>query len=186
MSILTPKTPPEALASGFAAKGTLLDVQLPPELDRHALESIARAHAPHPHGACVLDLVVAHPSCDGGLIDLVLQLGAGSSQIAHTVATSGKASVEQLRALLGSEVPSVREHAELALLEHELRGASAESFSDVLRRYRDHDTLGYAVRYRLATHPGTPASVLRDIALAADATGEAARHRLSATEPEIE
>ena len=136
MTDLTPQTPPEALAGIFAAQGTLLGVELPPDLDHHALETIARAHALHSHGPCVLDLVVAHSSCNVGLIDLVLQLGAGSSQIAHTVATSGKASVEQLHALLGSEVPSVREHAELALLEHELRGAGAETFSDVLRRYR--------------------------------------------------
>lgn len=180
MDVLTPKTPPEALASVFAAKGTLLSVEIPPELDRQALETIARAHAPHSHGTCVLDLVVAHPACDVALIDLVLQLGAGSSQVANTVATSGKASVEQLRSLLGSGAPSVREHAEMALLEHELRGASAETFSDVLRRYRDHETLGYAVRYRLATHPETPVTVLQDIALAADATGDAARHRLNA------
>lgn len=178
---LTVETPPRTLAEVFAATGTLLEVKLPAELDHAALESIARTHAGHPHGTCVLDLVVAHPACDAALLDLVLELGAGSSQVAHTVATSGKATVEQLRTLLDSDVPSVREHAELALLEHELRDANDELFNDAWNRYRDHETLGYAVRYRLATHPRTPTEILQEIALADDPTGKAARQRLESS-----
>ena len=181
---LTVETPPRTLAEVFSATGTLLKVKIPAELDHASLESIARTHAGHPHGTCVLDLVVAHPACNPALIDLVLELGAGSSQVANTVATSGKATVEQLRALLDSDVPSVREHAELALLEHELGGASGETFAEAWNRYRDHETLGYAVRYRLATHPKTPTEILQEIALAADPTGEAARQRLGLSDAE--
>lgn len=111
------------------------------------------------------------------------ELGEGSSQVANTVATSGKATIEQLRALQGSDVPSVREHAELALLEHELRGASSERFAEVLQRYRDHETLGYAVRHRLATHPETPRELLQELAPSLDAIGELARGRLAVEEP---
>jgi hypothetical protein len=179
MKPLTPQTPPEAIAQLFAAKGTLLDISIPPELDRRALELIARAHVDHEHGVCVLDLVVAHLACDAALLDLVLELGAGSSQVANSVATSGKATIEQLRVLHASDVPSVREHAEMALLEHELRETSADGFADILLRYRDHETLGYALRYRLATHPRTPIAILRELALSDDPVGEAARKRLS-------
>lgn len=183
MELLTPETPPRAVAERFAGSGTVVGLSIPYQLDRSALEAIARAHVGHPHGTCVLDLVVAHPACDAALLELVLELGAGSSQIANTVATSGKATVEQLRVLKGSDVPSVREHAELALLEHELRDASPETFSAVLHWYRDHETLGYAVRHRLATHPQTPQIVLRELASLRDAIGELASGRLSADVP---
>jgi hypothetical protein len=176
-----PETPPRVVAERFAANGTLAGLSIPSTLDRGALEAIARSHVEHAHGTCVLDLVVAHPACDAALLELVLELGAGSSQVANTVATSGKATVEQLRALHDSDVPSVREHAELALLEHELRGASPETFAEVLHRYRDHETLGYAVCHRLATHPETPQAVLRQLASSRDAIGELARDRLSAS-----
>jgi hypothetical protein len=176
---LSTDTPPEQVARHYAAKGTLLAFVIPRELDRDALDAIARTHVSQPHGPCVLDLVVAHPACDEALLDLVLELGGDSSQVLNTVATSGKASLAQLEFLRDSEHASVREHVELALLEHELAAGDADVFADVLRRYRDNDSLGYGVRYRLATHPRTPIEVLREIATQQDPPGDLARQRLA-------
>jgi hypothetical protein len=172
-------TPPEQVAHHYAAKGTLLDFVIPRELDRNALEAIARTHASQPHGDCVLDLVVAHPACDEALVDVVLELGADSSEVLNTVATSGKASLAQLESLRDSEHACVREHVEMALLEYELAVGDFAVFAEVLRRYRDNESLGYGVRYRLATHPRTPPEVLREIAAHQDPPGDLARQRLA-------
>ncbi|NJK31048.1 MAG: hypothetical protein HC927_00800 [Deltaproteobacteria bacterium] len=98
------------------------------------------------------------------------------------MAPSGKASKPQLLALRDSEYASVREHVEFALLEHELAEGGPAPYTDALRRYREHETLGYGVRHRLATHPDTPMDALREIATYRDAPGELARRRLAASD----
>ncbi len=177
--ILTPATPVATIAQRFASSGTLTAVSLPPTLSRAELEDLVRKHADEDHAICVFDLVIAHPACDAALFDLLLALGQGSSEVANSILTSGKATRAQIEALRESESPSVRDHALFAELEFTLREGDASSFAEVARRYRDHESLGYAVRYRLATHPGTPVEVLRELAGYADETGELARARVA-------
>ncbi|NVB39494.1 hypothetical protein G6O69_16750 [Pseudenhygromyxa sp. WMMC2535] len=175
---LRASTPAATIAAHFAANGTLLAYAIPPEVPREELEALARAHASFEHAVPVFDLVIAHPACDPALLDLLLELGGASSEVANSVLTSGKATPAQIEALRRSTSPSVREHAEMAALELALREGPVEDFADILARYRDHETLGYAVRHRLATHPRTPVEVLRTIASFDDETGARARARL--------
>ena len=176
--VVDPDTDPEVIASHFEQHGTLVGVTLSEGATRDELERIARAHAALDHGECVLDLVVVHPNADDSLLQAVLDLAPDSSQVANSVATSPRVTEAILDRLSSSTLFGVRDHVTMARLEHELARIEPDAFADVLERFADHDTLGYGVRYRLATHPRTPDAVLETIAAIADATGEAARKRL--------
>ncbi|MEM6991892.1 MAG: hypothetical protein AAF721_15395 [Myxococcota bacterium] len=176
---LDASTPPELVASHFAQHGTLNGVHIDPGVGVAELEQIARLHLGHDHDECVLDLVIAHPAADADLLEVIFGLAPDSSQVANSITMSSKAPVALLQKLAASDSPGVRDHVQMALLERELAVADDAGFMAALQRLKDHDTLGYGVRYRLATHPRTPAAVLKHIATFADETGQTARDRLA-------
>jgi len=91
--------------------------------------------------------------------------------------------------VLGQNLSTDPIRFEMAMLERELSDASPEQFEAVFERYRDHESLGYAVRYRLAVHARAPVDLLRRISTFADATGRTASERLAQrleSEPEPE
>ena len=83
-----------------------------------------------------------------------------------------------LHRLARSSSPSVREHAELALVDHELRHADDEGIARLYHEHRDHPSWGYGLRYRLVIDPRTPRAVLQSIASDHDPIGAQARRRL--------
>lgn len=177
---LDASTPPAVVASHFAKHGTLIGLAIAANVSVGELEQIARVHMSHPHGSCVLDLVVAHPAADTELLETLSGLAPGSTQLANSIAMSPKAPVALLHRLATSETPGVRDHARMALLERELADADEAGFAAALDRFASDESLGYAVRARIVEHPEAPTSVLDRIATFADATGQAARKRLGA------
>lgn len=175
---LTTTTDPREIAAHYRREGTLLAFEIPSSIGPGGLQRIARAHADSPQRDCVLDLVIAHPRCDAATLDLVVQLAEGSVAVLNSIATSGKAPRELLRTLARSSIVSVREHAELALVDRQLSEADDEGIARIYQEHRDHPTWGYGLRYRLVIDPRTPRGVLDSIASYRDPIGAQARRRL--------
>jgi|GEM_PF-5812457 len=184
---LSADTDPELIAAYYGEHGTLAEVVIPAPTSSEELQHIAERHAELDHGECVLDLVIAHGAAGPGVVDAVLELAPDSSQVVNTILTSNKAPPALLERLRNSPSPGIRDHVEMAMLERELSDASPEQFEAVFERYLDHESLGYAVRYRLAVHARAPVDLLRRISTFADATGRTASERLAQRlEPEPE
>ena len=175
---LTIMTDPRRVAAHYRREGTLLAFEIPSSLDAAELLRLALNHARWPQRDCVLDLVVAHPACDLPLLERVVELAEDSPSVLNTVATCGKAPPALLHRLACSSSPSVREHAELALVDHELRHADDEGIARLYHEHRDHPSWGYGLRYRLVIDPRTPRAVLQSIASDHDPIGAQARRRL--------
>jgi hypothetical protein len=155
---------------------------LPRERSREQLEQLAIAYAATPRRDEVLELIIEHPACDAALLERLLEL-SDSASLHNAIVTSGKASRTLLERLQTSPWVSVREHVEFALVCLELDEGDAARFAEILQRYREHESLGYGVRDRLAAHPGTPLAVLRELASFDDPPGHAARERLARLAP---
>jgi len=175
---LTTKTDPERIAAHYSREGTLLAFEIPLSVGPEGLRRIARAHASGPQRDCVLDLVVGHRRCDQATLELVLELASGSASVLNSVATCGKASVAILQRLAGSAIVSVREHAQLALVDRQLDAADDDGIAQIYHQHRDHPSWGYGLRYRLVADVRTPRGVLDSIASYRDPVGAQARRRL--------
>lgn len=155
---------------------------LPRECSREQLEQLAIGQAATPRGDEVLEQILAHPACDAALLERLLEL-SDSASLHNAIVTSGKASRTLLERLQTSPWASVREHVEFALVCLELDEADEARFAEILQRYREHESLGYGVRDRLAAHRRTPHAVLRELACFDDPPGHAARERLARLAP---
>lgn len=175
---LTTTIDPRIIEEHYQREGTLLAFEIPVSTPPPGLRTIAQAHAGSPQRECVLQMVVAHRSCDDTTLALVCELAEGSAAVLNAVATSGKASRTLLRQLARSPHVSVREHAELALVDQQLRDADDDGIAQVYQQHRDHPTWGYDLRYRLVSDPRTPHSVLSSIASYRDPIALQAQRRL--------
>ncbi len=176
--LLTTTTEPGWVQAHYQREGTLLALEIPMSVSPQGLQQIARTHADLPQRDCVLELVIAHRRCDVATLELVLELAEDSASVLNSVATSGKASREILRRLAQSEILSVRDHAEFALIDRQLDEADDDGIAKIYQAHRDHPSWGYGFRYRLVSDSRTPRSVLDSIASYRDPVGTEAQRRL--------
>lgn len=175
---LTTTTEPGWVQAHYQREGTLLAFEIPASIGPAGLRQIASVHADFPHRDLVLELVVEHRRCDVATLEWILELAPGSAAVLNAIATSGKASPEILRRLTRSEIVSVREHAQLALVDRQLCEADDDGIAKLYQQHRDHPSWGYGFRYRLVSDPRTPRSVLDSIASYRDPVGTQAQRRL--------
>lgn len=164
-----------------AGRGSLA-ITLDPRMTRKQLENFALAHRGEEYSPALFQILANHPKATGRLFRLLLEHGGGAPEIASAIILSGKASKRLLRELRKSSSPSVREHADLALIGAELDSGGREAFARLLDRHWGKDAgISLGVRHLMASHGRTPRPLLKRLAAdESDFIAATARKRLAA------
>jgi len=139
-------------------------VHLDSGLSEGDLVTLVERHQKEVHGAALAQLAVLHRAAGGATCARIIELYGHDTGVANAVATSGRASRSQLRALLKHRSASVRHHADLALFRLELEAATEERMTELLEENSGDGEVCTARRFMLASFKGTPARVLKALA----------------------
>lgn len=137
--------------------------ELDSNMDKESLSELMEKFRNEDFCQQLLSLIVLHPSSDDEILENIMK-ETDDVDVLNTIATSGKTSEKILRILTSNASKSVREHATLGLIQHELQTATPERFWRIIADYSGEKGIDIGVRMSMVNHPKTPPEVIRKLA----------------------